>query len=164
MVENQFSVIACLIFCVLSGGNNDLILMFSTEGAKCWSLTLFFFSVSCVCEQLQAASVAQTAAKSIVDLKNEDEEVEPSKEKEVEDSAAESESEDENDKLRKSALDKLEKASEDSVFGQASCLRTELHNYIILSLMDVDLAFSVNATITVCDFSLAPIFVRTKWN
>lgn len=71
-------------------------------------------------EQLQAAAVAQTAAKSIADLENEDEHVESSKEKEVEDSAAESESEDENDKLRKSALDKLEKASEDSVFGQAS--------------------------------------------
>ncbi|XP_022972342.1 uncharacterized protein LOC111470923 [Cucurbita maxima] len=76
-----------------------------------------------------AASVAQTAAKSIVDLKNEDEEVEPSKEKEVEDSAAESESEDENDKLRKSALDKLEKASEDSVFGQGlKVLDTSVEN------------------------------------
>lgn len=79
----------------------------------------FFFLVG-VDEQLQAAAVAQTAAKSIADLENEDEHVESSKEKEVEDSAAESESEDENDKLRKSALDKLEKASEDSVFGQAS--------------------------------------------
>ncbi|KAG6572001.1 hypothetical protein SDJN03_28729, partial [Cucurbita argyrosperma subsp. sororia] len=76
-----------------------------------------------------AASVAQTAAKSIVDLKNEDEDVEPSKEKEVEDSASESESEDENDKLRKSALDKLEKASEDSVFGQGlKVLDTSVEN------------------------------------
>ncbi|XP_038888847.1 uncharacterized protein LOC120078631 [Benincasa hispida] len=76
-----------------------------------------------------AAAAAQTAAKSIVDLNNEDEHVEPSKEKEVEDSAAESESEDENDKLRKSALDKLEKASEDSVFGQGlKVLDTSVEN------------------------------------
>lgn len=94
----------------------------------------FLFLVrACVMCVLQAAAAAQTAAKSIVDLKNEDEHVEPSKEKEVEASAAESESEDENDKLRKSALDKLEKASEDSVFGQASCIRIGLHNEIILS-------------------------------
>ncbi|XP_022931612.1 uncharacterized protein LOC111437779 [Cucurbita moschata] len=76
-----------------------------------------------------AAAVAQTAAKSIADLENEDEHVESSKEKEVEDSAAESESEDENDKLRKSALDKLEKASEDSVFGQGlKVLDTSVEN------------------------------------
>lgn len=86
-----------------------------------------------MCGQLQAAAAAQTAAKSIVDLKNEDEHGEPSKEK-VGDSAEESESEDDNDKLRKSALEKLEKASEDSVFGQASYIRSGLHNEIILSL------------------------------
>ncbi|TYK06717.1 BAT2 domain-containing protein 1 [Cucumis melo var. makuwa] len=76
-----------------------------------------------------AAAAAQTAAKSIVDLKNEDEHGEPSKEKEVGDSAEESESEDDNDKLRKSALDKLEKASEDSVFGQGlKVLDTSVEN------------------------------------
>uniref|UniRef100_A0A0A0K6Q1 DUF7798 domain-containing protein n=1 Tax=Cucumis sativus TaxID=3659 RepID=A0A0A0K6Q1_CUCSA len=75
-----------------------------------------------------AAAAAQTAAKSIVDLKNEDEHGEPSKEK-VGDSAEESESEDDNDKLRKSALEKLEKASEDSVFGQGlKVLDTSVEN------------------------------------
>lgn len=45
----------------------------------------FLFLVrACVMCVLQAAAAAQTAAKSIVDLKNEDEHVEPSKEKEVE--------------------------------------------------------------------------------
>lgn len=72
---------------------------------------------------MQAAAVAQTAAKSVTDVQTNEEDSESSKnEGEVEDSANESESEsgDEKDKLRKSALDKLEKASEESLFGQAS--------------------------------------------
>lgn len=68
----------------------------------------------------QATAVAQTAANSITDIQIA-EDSESSKEEEgAEESATDKESEDENDKLRKSALDKLEKASEDSIFGQAS--------------------------------------------
>ncbi|KAJ7967402.1 BAT2 domain protein [Quillaja saponaria] len=67
-----------------------------------------------------AAVVAQTAAKSIADMQNTSEDSESSKEEdeEAEESATEKESEDVNQKIRKSALDKLEKASEDSIFGQ----------------------------------------------
>ncbi|XP_015874300.2 uncharacterized protein LOC107411270 [Ziziphus jujuba] len=65
-----------------------------------------------------ATAAAQTAAKSIADIQNA-EDSESSKEEEgIEESATEKESEDENDKLRKSALDRLEKASGDSIFGQ----------------------------------------------
>ncbi|CAJ1932811.1 unnamed protein product [Sphenostylis stenocarpa] len=66
-----------------------------------------------------AAVVAQTASKSIAELQNEAEDSESSKEGEgTEGSAAEKESDDEGTKLRKSALDRLEKASEDSMFSQ----------------------------------------------
>lgn len=66
----------------------------------------------------QAAEVAKTAAKSIADLQSA-EESESSKEGDVEESAVEEEDEDEHDKQRKAALDKLEKASEDTILGQA---------------------------------------------
>lgn len=69
----------------------------------------------------QAAAVAQTAAKSISDMQIADEDTESSKdEEEAEDSTNEKESEDDKDKIRKAALDKLEKASDESIFGQAS--------------------------------------------
>ncbi|KAB1207190.1 hypothetical protein CJ030_MR7G011511 [Morella rubra] len=68
-----------------------------------------------------AAAVAQTAAKSITDIQNSDEVSESSKDEgEVEDSANERESKDEKEELRKTALEKLEKASEESIFGQAT--------------------------------------------
>ncbi|KAH7517918.1 hypothetical protein FEM48_Zijuj09G0115200 [Ziziphus jujuba var. spinosa] len=67
---------------------------------------------------VSATAAAQTAAKSIADIQNA-EDSESSKEEEgIEESATEKESEDENDKLRKSALDRLEKASGDSIFGK----------------------------------------------
>jgi len=70
---------------------------------------------------MQAAVVAQTASKGIAELQNEAEESESSKEDEgAEDSAAKKESDDEDTKLRKSALDRLEKAGEDSLLSQAS--------------------------------------------
>ena len=70
---------------------------------------------------MQAAAVAQTAAKSMTDMQNTEVDTESSKnEIEVEDSADERESGDEKDKLRKSALDKLEKVGEESILGQAS--------------------------------------------
>ncbi|KAM3742980.1 hypothetical protein ACB098_07G109900 [Castanea mollissima] len=66
-----------------------------------------------------AAAVAQTAAKSISDMQIADEDTESSKdEEEAEDSTNEKESEDDKDKIRKAALDKLEKASDESIFGQ----------------------------------------------
>uniref|UniRef100_A0A2C9UFV4 DUF7798 domain-containing protein n=1 Tax=Manihot esculenta TaxID=3983 RepID=A0A2C9UFV4_MANES len=68
-----------------------------------------------------AAVVAEKAAKSIADIQNVAEDSESSKgeeEQEESDSDKETEAEDENDKLRKSALDKLEKASKDSFLGQ----------------------------------------------
>lgn len=78
---------------------------------------------------MQASVVAEKAAKSIADMQIA-EESESSKADEAEESPSEKESEDEDededDKLRKSALDKLEKASGDSFLGQAS------HFYIIL--------------------------------
>jgi len=69
----------------------------------------------------QAASVAETASKSIAELQIAAEDSESSKE-DVVDEEAEKESDDESDAapLRKSALDKLEKASEDSLLSQAS--------------------------------------------
>ncbi|XWS67981.1 hypothetical protein CRYUN_Cryun04dG0051000 [Craigia yunnanensis] len=77
---------------------------------------------------MQASVVAEKAAKSIADIqlaedlesssKEEEAEDSPSKEEEAEESPTEKESEDENDKLRKSALDKLEKASDDTFLGQ----------------------------------------------
>lgn len=72
---------------------------------------------------MQAAVVAEKAAKGIADIQNVAEDSESSKgeeEQEESDSDKETEAEDENDKLRKSALDKLEKASKDSFLGQAS--------------------------------------------
>ncbi|TYH94233.1 hypothetical protein ES332_A12G027200v1 [Gossypium tomentosum] len=67
-----------------------------------------------------ASVVAEKAAKSIADIQIA-EESESSKADEAEESPSEKESEDEDedDKLRKSALDKLEKASGDSFLGQA---------------------------------------------
>ncbi|KAF4366873.1 hypothetical protein F8388_013938 [Cannabis sativa] len=71
-----------------------------------------------------AAAAAQTAAKSLAEMQDAGEESESSKEEEgAEESEAKGESEeseDESAKIRKSALDKLEKASEDSIFSQAS--------------------------------------------
>lgn len=66
-----------------------------------------------------AVEAAKTAAKSITDAQNMDEDSESSKdEEEVDESATEDKNDHEDDKLRKSALDKLEKASEDSFLGQ----------------------------------------------
>lgn len=66
---------------------------------------------------MQAAVVAKTAAKSIVEIQNTVEDSESPKEEKLEESFME---ENEDDKLRKSTLDKLTKASEDSLLGQAS--------------------------------------------
>ena len=70
--------------------------------------------------EIQAAAVAQTASKSISELQNAADDSESSKDEEGDEGPPTGkESEDENDKLRKSALDKLEKASEDSMLSQA---------------------------------------------
>lgn len=67
---------------------------------------------------MQAAVVAKTAAKSFVEIQNTVEDSESPKAEKVEESFIEENEDD--DKLRKSTLDKLEKASEDSLLGQAS--------------------------------------------
>ncbi|XLU76522.1 hypothetical protein S245_035575 [Arachis hypogaea] len=65
-----------------------------------------------------AAAVAETASKSFAELHDGAEDSEPEKDAAGE-SPTEKESDDEDDKLRKSALDKLEKASEDSLLSQS---------------------------------------------
>ncbi|KAI6701269.1 hypothetical protein NL676_015593 [Syzygium grande] len=66
-----------------------------------------------------AAEVAKNAAKSISDSQNVDEGSDSSKEEEgADESTRIEEKEDENDQQRKSALDKLENASEESLLGQ----------------------------------------------
>ncbi|XP_054779350.1 uncharacterized protein LOC129287184 [Prosopis cineraria] len=66
-----------------------------------------------------AAVVAETASKTIAEIQNTSEDSKSSKEMEGEDVAlTEKESEDENDKLRKSTLEKLEKASEETILSQ----------------------------------------------
>lgn len=64
-----------------------------------------------------AAVVAKTAAKSFVEIQNTVEDSESPKAEKVEESFIEENEDD--DKLRKSTLDKLEKASEDSLLGQS---------------------------------------------
>ncbi|XP_006346493.1 uncharacterized protein [Solanum tuberosum] len=64
-----------------------------------------------------AVEAAKSAAKSLADVQNALEDTESLKEDERE-VLVEEESEDENDKKRKAALEKLEKASEDSLLGQ----------------------------------------------
>ncbi|XP_059653936.1 uncharacterized protein LOC132300738 isoform X2 [Cornus florida] len=65
-----------------------------------------------------AVEVAKTAAKSIADVQNGVEDSESSKEDSMEESATEGANEDESDQRRKAALEKLEKASEESFLGQ----------------------------------------------
>lgn len=79
-----------------------------------------------------AAEVAKTAAKSIADLQSAAEESESSKEGDAGESVVEEEEEDEDehDKQRKAALDKLEKASEDTILGQGlKALDTSVENF-----------------------------------
>ncbi|XP_042488677.1 uncharacterized protein LOC122068827 [Macadamia integrifolia] len=65
-----------------------------------------------------AAAVAKNAAKGISDIQNINPDLESEKEGEMEGSASEGKHEEDNDIMRKSALDKLEKASEESFLGQ----------------------------------------------
>ncbi|KAL8223819.1 hypothetical protein R6Q57_019294 [Mikania cordata] len=69
---------------------------------------------------LQASVVSKTTANSISELQNEFEDSESSKEDLPEASDKDQESGDEDDKKRKAALERLEKASEDTFLGQAS--------------------------------------------
>lgn len=77
-----------------------------------------------------AAEVAKTAANSISDLQNELEGSESSKEDHQEASDKDQESEDEDDKKRKAALERLEKASEDTILGQGiKAIDTSVENF-----------------------------------
>lgn len=80
------------------------------------ALYLYAFSLA------QAVEAAKTAAKSLADVQNALEDTESLKEDDRE-VLVEEESEDENDKKRKAALEKLEKAGEDSLLGQASAIK-----------------------------------------
>ncbi|XP_076924510.1 uncharacterized protein LOC143586977 [Bidens hawaiensis] len=76
-----------------------------------------------------AAEVAKTAANSISDLQKE---LEASKEDspEADSSDKDEETEDEDDKKRKAALEKLEKASEDTILGQGiKAIDTSVENF-----------------------------------
>lgn len=68
---------------------------------------------------MQAVEVAKTAAKTIAEMQPAEDSESP-KANDAEAPAVEEESEDDDGKRRKAALDKLEKASEDSLLGQAS--------------------------------------------
>lgn len=69
---------------------------------------------------MQAAEAAKTAAQSIADMQIAEENSESSKEDEIETSGKEEDTEDEEGTRHKAALDKLENASEDTLFSQAS--------------------------------------------
>ncbi|KAD2393102.1 hypothetical protein E3N88_40079 [Mikania micrantha] len=78
----------------------------------------------------QAADVAKTAANSISELQNEFEDSESSKDDLPEASDKDQESEDEDDKKRKPALERLEKASEDTFLGQGiKAIDTSVENF-----------------------------------
>lgn len=66
--------------------------------------------------------MAEKAAKSIADMQEADEDSESSanEEDKTEESDTEQDSDNENEKLKKSALEKLEGASEESLLSQAS--------------------------------------------
>ncbi|KAK4340279.1 hypothetical protein RND71_041741 [Anisodus tanguticus] len=70
-----------------------------------------------------AVEAAKTAAKSLADVQNALEDSESSKDDDEQEVFVEEESEDENDKKRKATLEKLEKASEESLLGQASATK-----------------------------------------
>nr|XP_043624097.1 uncharacterized protein LOC122595733 [Erigeron canadensis] len=77
-----------------------------------------------------AAEVAKTAANSISELQHELEDSESSKEDRTDASDKDQESEDEDDKKRKAALERLEKASEDTFLGQGiKAIDTSVENF-----------------------------------
>lgn len=83
-----------------------------------WGFSSVFTDLQKAAEEISrnAAAAAQTAARSIADMQNPAEDSEESSKEEEGDT--EQESQDEDDKQRKAALEKLEKASEDSFLGQ----------------------------------------------
>ncbi|KAL4588764.1 hypothetical protein LXL04_001659 [Taraxacum kok-saghyz] len=90
------------------------------------------FSAFSVLSDLQKAAeeISRNAANSISDLQNELEGSESSKEDHQEPSDKDQESEDEDDKRRKAALEKLEKASEDTILGQGiKAIDTSVENF-----------------------------------
>ncbi|XP_071716700.1 uncharacterized protein [Rutidosis leptorrhynchoides] len=77
-----------------------------------------------------AGEIAKTAANSISELQKELEDSESSKEDQPEASDNDQESEDEDDKKRKAALERLEKASEDTFLGQGiKAIDTSVENF-----------------------------------
>ncbi|KAM1862822.1 hypothetical protein ACFX14_003236 [Malus domestica] len=88
-----------------------------------WGFSSVFSDLQKAAEEISrnAAAAAQTAAKSLADMQAAEDSEESSKEEEGDtekETQDDTESQDEHEKQRKAALDKLEKASEDSLFGQ----------------------------------------------
>ncbi|KAL6270284.1 hypothetical protein ACE6H2_027195 [Prunus campanulata] len=89
-----------------------------------WGFSSVFSDLQKAAEEISrnATAVAQTAAKSIADMQNPAEDSEESSKEDEGDTEKESqdgtESQDEHEKQRKAALEKLEKASEESFLGQ----------------------------------------------
>ncbi|KAB2602919.1 hypothetical protein D8674_003924 [Pyrus ussuriensis x Pyrus communis] len=88
-----------------------------------WGFSSVFSDLQKAAEEISrnAAAAAQTAAKSLADMQAAEDSEECSKEEEGDaekETQDDTESQDEHEKQRKAALDKLEKASEDSLFGQ----------------------------------------------
>ncbi|CAN6687661.1 unnamed protein product [Malus baccata var. baccata] len=88
-----------------------------------WGFSSVFSDLQKAAEEISrnAAAAAQTAAKSLADMQAAEDSEESSKEEERDtekETQDDTESQDEHEKQRKAALDKLQKASEDSLFGQ----------------------------------------------
>ncbi|CAN6555013.1 unnamed protein product [Malus baccata var. baccata] len=88
-----------------------------------WGFSSVFSDLQEAAEEISrnAAAAAQTAAKSLADMQAAEDSEESSKEEERDtekETQDDTESQDEHEKQRKAALDKLQKASEDSLFGQ----------------------------------------------
>ncbi|RXH88155.1 hypothetical protein DVH24_042226 [Malus domestica] len=99
-----------------------------------WGFSSVFSDLQKAAEEISrnAAAAAQTAAKSLADMQAAEDSEESSKEEEGDtekETQDDTESQDEHEKQRKAALDKLEKASEDSLFGQASLLDSSVENF-----------------------------------
>lgn len=85
-----------------------------------WGFSSVFSDLQKAAEEISrnAAEAAKTAAQSIADMQIAEENSESSKEDEIETSGKEEDTEDEEGTRRKAALDKLENASEDTLFTQ----------------------------------------------
>ena len=73
--------------------------------------------------------MAKTAAKGISDLQIAPESESAEEEDSYDKVSSEEKTEDEDDRMRKNALDRLEQASDESIFGQVCCIFTGLYKF-----------------------------------